>query len=151
PTSRVASAISLVVLHVDDLDKVFALQDLVHCGSKAGAYRTSLPEPLGQVEVSPDGCDSEQLTIDAAELPTIRIAQAYRLLQDRVEYRGEIAGRAVDDLQYLGGGGLLLQGLARLTQEPRVLHRNDRLRGEILQQCDLLVGERPHLFAIKSK
>ena len=70
-----------------------------------------------------------------------------RLFQYRVEDRREIAGRGIDDLQHLGGRGLLLQRLARLGQEPRILHRNDRLRGEILQQRDLLVGERPHLPA----
>ena len=32
--------------------------------------------------------------------------------------------------------------LAQFAQEPRVLHRDDRLRGEVLQQRDLLVGER---------
>ncbi len=63
---------------------------------------------------------------------------ARRLIQHRVEHRREVAGRAVDDLQYLGGRGLLLQGLARLGDQPRILHRDDRLRGEILQQRDLL-------------
>ena len=75
-------------------------------------------------------------------------AQLHRLFQHRVEHRREIAGRGIDDLQYLGGRGLLLQCLARLGQEPRILHRDDRLRREILQQRDLLVGERPHLLAI---
>ena len=71
-----------------------------------------------------------------------------RLFQHRVEHRREIAGRGVDDLQYLGGRGLLLQRLARLGDQPRVLHRDDRLRGEVLQQRDLLVGKRPHLPAV---
>ena len=75
-------------------------------------------------------------------------AKAVRLLQHRVEHRRQIAGRAVDDLQHLGGCGLLLQGLARLGQEPRILHCNDCLRGEVLQQHDLLFGERPHLLAV---
>ena len=70
-----------------------------------------------------------------------------RLLQHRVEHRREVAGRAIDDLQYLGGRGLLLQRLARLGDQPRILHRDHRLRGEILQQRDLLVGERPDLLA----
>ena len=49
--------------------------------------------------------------------------------------------------KYLGGRGLLLQRLARLGDQPRVLHRDDRLRGEVLQQRDLLVGEGPDLLA----
>jgi len=35
-------------------------------------------------------------------------AQRHRLVEHRIEHRGEIAGRAVDDLQHLGGRGLLL-------------------------------------------
>ena len=68
-----------------------------------------------------------------------------RLFEHRVEHRREIAGRGIDDLQYLGGRGLLLQCLARLGQEPRVLHRDDRLRREILEQRDLFLGERSDL------
>src|ERR1700758_3892838 len=50
-------------------------------------------------------------------------AQRVGLLQYRIENRGEIAGRRIDDLQSLGGRGLLLQGFARLSQESRILHR----------------------------
>ena len=76
------------------------------------------------------------------------LAQPQRLFQHRIEHRREVAGRGIDDLQHLGGRGLLLQRLARLGDEPRVLHRDDRLRREILQQRDLLIGERPHLVAM---
>src|SRR6516225_8088967 len=75
-------------------------------------------------------------------------AQGMRLFQNRVENWGEVAGRGVDDLQYLGGRGLLLQGLARLVDQPRILHRNDCLCGEVVQQCDVLVGEWSYLLAV---
>src|SRR6266567_4723860 len=65
-----------------------------------------------------------------------------RLLEYRVEHRREIAGRGIDDLQYFGSGGLLLQGLARLVDQSRILHRDDRLRSEVLQQRDLPARER---------
>jgi hypothetical protein len=73
------------------------------------------------------------------------VTQLRCLLQDRVEYRGEIAGRGIDDAQYLGGPGLLLQRFAGLVDEPRVLHRDHRLRREVLQQRDLFVSKGPHL------
>jgi hypothetical protein len=41
----------------------------------------------------------------------------------------------------------VLQRLARLGQQSRVLHCNYRLRGEILQQRDLLIGERPDFLS----
>ena len=53
------------------------------------------------------------------------------------------------------GRGLLLQrfgeivgALAQFVEQPRVLDGDDGLRGEVLHQRDLLVGERPHLLAV---
>src|SRR5215831_19607266 len=68
-------------------------------------------------------------------------AKAVSLFQDRFKYRREVAGRGIDDLQYLSGRGLLLQRLARLGDEPRILHCDDRLRREILQQRYFLIGK----------
>ena len=42
----------------------------------------------------------------------------------------------------------LLVALAQFAEQPRVLHRDHGLRGEILEQRDLLVGERPNFLAI---
>ena len=66
-------------------------------------------------------------------MPIRRLAQAKRFFQHRVEHRREIAGRSVNDPQYLGRSGLLLQCLAGLGEEPGVLHRDDRLSGEVLK------------------
>ena len=57
-------------------------------------------------------------------------------------------GEELMTCKHLGGRGLLLQRLARLGDQPRVLHRDDRLRGEVLQQRDLLVGERANFLAV---
>ena len=86
--------------------------------------------------------------VSIEEYPKVASQRRMRLFEHRIEHRREVAGRGIDDLQHLGGRGLLLQRLARLGDEPRVLHRDDRLRREILQQRDLLVGERPDLLAI---
>src|SRR6516165_9420885 len=42
------------------------------------------------------------------------IAEPARIAEHRVEYGLQLAGAGRDDAQYLGGGGLLLQRLARL-------------------------------------
>ena len=70
-----------------------------------------------------------------------RFAQPHRLFQHRIEYRRQIARRGVDHLQDLCRRRLLLQCLSLLIHQPRVLHRDDRLGGEVLQKRDLLVGE----------
>src|SRR6516162_10236706 len=74
--------------------------------------------------------------------------KAVSLLQYRVEYRREIGRRGIDNAQHLGSRRLLFQGLARLGEEPRILDRDDRLRGEILQQRNLLVGKRSYLLTV---
>ena len=58
-----------------------------------------------------------------------------------VEHRFQVAGRTADDLQHVGGRGLLLQGFAQFAEQPRVLDGDDGLGGEVLDQLDLLVGE----------
>ena len=76
----------------------------------------------------------KHFAIKGGQRPVLSPAKSVRFLQNGVEHWGEIAKRGIDDLQYLSGRGLLLQRLARLGQEPRILHRDDRLRGKILQQ-----------------
>ena len=73
----------------------------------------------------------------------------------RLEHGVQLARRTADDLQHVGGGGLLLQrfaqvfrALAQFPEQAGILDRNDGLSGEIAQQLDLLVGERPDLLSI---
>ena len=51
---------------------------------------------------------TSQLAIKGPQNAERRLAEAHRLVEHRVEHRREVAGRAVDDLQDLGGRGLLL-------------------------------------------
>src|SRR5207247_1490145 len=62
-------------------------------------------------------------------------------------YRMKIECRAADDLEHVGGGGLLLQRFAKLVEQPGVLDGNDSLGGEVLDQLDLFVAEGAHLLA----
>src|SRR5262249_48496397 len=78
------------------------------------------------------------------------VADAHRVFQHRVEHRPQIAGRTTDDLQYIGSGGLLLERLAQLIEQPRVLDGDDGLVCEILHQRDLLIGKWSDLLAINS-
>ena len=58
-----------------------------------------------------------------------------------------VESRAADDLQHVGGRGLLLQRLLRLVDLSCILDRDHRLVGEGLQQLDLLRRELARLFA----
>src|SRR6266487_658826 len=66
------------------------------------------------------------------------LTQRRRLFEHRLENWTEFAGRGVDDLENLSGSGLLVQGFARLGNQPRILHRDHGLGGKVLQQRDLL-------------
>ena len=61
----------------------------------------------------------------------IRLAEPRRRLDQRIEHGLQIEGRAADDLEHVGGGGLLLQRFAQLVEQPRVLDGDDGLGGEI--------------------
>ena len=66
------------------------------------------------------------------QVPDCRTAKAVRLVENCIEHRRKIAGRRVDDRQHLRSRGLLFQRLARGNDQPRVLHRDDRLSSEVL-------------------
>src|ERR1043166_10310847 len=123
---------------VRDVDETFA-PDQRLARRRLEAPET-LAEPGGELLVMTALSDrKEMVSIAQVHRALHRAAEDVRLLQYRFENRGEVAGRRIDDPQHLGRSRLLLQGLARLGHKPRVLHRNDRLRGEVLQQRDLPV------------
>jgi hypothetical protein len=61
----------------------------------------------------------------------------------------QLGNRAADDLEHVGGGGLLLQrfgkivsALTQLFEQSRVLNGDDGLAREVLDDRDLFVRER---------
>ena len=134
--------------NIRDMNQTFAAHQSVLRATGLGTEW--LPQHLGnglRNAMSDNG--SEVLAIIRKQAALRGTAEAMRLLQDRVEHRREIAGRRIDHLQYFGSRGLLLQGLARFCDQPRILHCNDRLGREVLDQCDLLVCKRPDLRACR--
>ena len=74
------------------------------------------------------GCGNR---VGVAHAPTdaglIRLAQLGSRRSQRVEHGLQIERRAADDLEHVGGGGLLLQGFAQLVEQARVLDGDDGL------------------------
>src|SRR5262245_53900151 len=93
----------------------------------------------------------EALALPSEKQTECGTAQTQRLVHNGVEYWRELVTRDVDHLQDPEGRRLVLQGFARLRQETVALHRDYGLRGEILQQRNLLVREGPHLLAVEGK
>ena len=77
-----------------------------------------------------------------------------RALDDGVEDRLHVRGRAADDAEHLGRCRLMLQGLAQFCvalldflEQPHVFDGDHRLVGEGFKQFDLPVGERTDFIA----
>ena len=157
------------VLGLHDLDQVRVLHDR---GLRDVLDVHGVPRPLGPEhrpadpvlpraqelrELLPDappGRGVEALAVQAENGAELRVGERAGLVEDLVEDRREVGRRARDDAEDLRGGRLLLEGLAQipvarlqLLEEAHVLDRDDRLRGERLEELDLLVGEGPHLVA----
>ena len=132
---RVA-AIRFFLRSVGNLRDALTLHDATQRAGVRSAIRSDEaepPPPLHKPLLALDRGGVELLAIERQDVPIVRFAQPHCLFEHGIEYWREIARRGVDDLQYLGRRGLLLQRLARLRNKPCVLHRNDRLRGEVLQ------------------
>src|SRR6516164_6717514 len=88
------------------------------------------------------------VTLEAEERAELGLADTHRVLQHSLEHRLQLTRRSADNLEHVGGGCLLLQGLTQFVEQPRVLNGDDGLRGKILHKLDLLVGEGADFLAI---
>ena len=79
-----------------------ARSGLIHAGREIRRNASGTPRMRGR---------REALAVIGRHEPESGLAEAHRLFEHRVEHRREIAGRGIDDLQHLGGRGLLLQRL----------------------------------------
>src|SRR5262249_32070224 len=87
------------------------------------------------------GSKLKMQTLRANDTSHIRLAQSCGRIDQRIEHGLQIEGRAADDLEHIGGGGLLLERLPQLVEQARVLDGDDGLGGERLEQSDLALGE----------
>ena len=67
---------------------------------------------------------------DQAEVDVAGVQDAPAALEDALEHRRGVGHRLADHRQHLGAGGLPLQRLVRLVEQPRVLDGDHRLVGE---------------------
>ena len=73
--------------------------------------------------------------VDGQHCQVAACDQALAAVEDLLEHRLGIGHRAADDLQHLGGGGLLFERLLRLVEQAHVLDRDHRLVGEGLRRA----------------
>ena len=88
-------------------------------------------------------------SLQAGDGREIRVAQATRRLDQRVEHGLQIKCRAANDLEYVGGGGLLLKRLASPLSS-RVFSMAMTACAAKFAAVDLLVGERANFLAVNA-
>ena len=151
PAVGFAPLIGFVRFHIEAMND--PLSGAQPCRRCARSVIRRVPGPVGGQGCGdgPIGGGMEALAIKGRQESEIGLAQPHGLFQHRIEHRRQIAGVGVDDLQHLGCRGLLFQRLLRFSDQPRVLHRDHRLGGEVLQQGLLFFGKGAHLLAIETE
>ena len=134
-------AVCVIGDRVSHVYRSLGLDQLAEKGIRLGR-EGSIAHSLGvnrwQIPVRHHG---EHLAITVEQDSELGFAQLRGLFEHGVEHRLQLAWRRIDDLQHLGGRRLPFQRLTLLGKQPCVFHRDHRLRGEVLQQRDLLVRE----------
>ena len=135
-----------IPLDIADVDD----RTLHHCPGgdvvATGYHRIQAPDslmPLFREVVVSD--EMEPLAVEPEHRAHERVAQPDGALHDRIEHRLHVRRRARDHAQDLACGGLPLQRLLRLVEQPDVLDGNDRLVGKRLEERNLLGRERMDL------
>ena len=69
--------------------------------------------------------NAEGTVVTQLQRAKLSVTDAHRILQHRLEHRLQLTGGAADDLEHVGGCGLLLKRFAQFVEQPRVLDRDD--------------------------
>ena len=93
---------------------------------------------------------TQDLVISFEQPSMVGFAKPGCRLDKRVEHRLQIKSRPADNLEHVGGGRLLLQRLAQLIEQARILDGYNRLCGEIRNELNLLVAECEDLLPINT-
>src|SRR5215472_10958955 len=102
-------SVSGVLPNVGDVNNALATQQPPSRCVGRRTRRAVLPKPLAQTRYPTYRDRIKTFAIACPKRPRGRIAKGYCLLDHRLEHWVEIARRGIDHLQYLGGGGLLLE------------------------------------------
>src|SRR5262245_9646030 len=78
------------------------------------------------------GSHRDQFTIIPKHDSVRRSAKIDGAAGDCLKYRLNVSCRAADDLEHIGGGGLLLEGFAKFIEQTSVLDGDNGLGSEIL-------------------
>src|SRR5262249_50159879 len=84
----------------------------------------------------------------SGDLRDVRLAQPRCGFDECFQHSLEIERRAGDDVEHIGGSGLLLEGLSQLIEQARVLDSDHSLFRKVVNKLDLFVSERADFLTI---
>ncbi len=151
---RKASDVSRLCRGVEDVNYLFGARESGNRKVRLGSHDPIAWELVDEVKWHAMQCDTaESVALHKPHHAILRLADARRIRQHRVEHRLELTGRRANDTENLGHRRLLLQGFAELAaarlhllEQAHVLNRDDRLVGEGLEQLDLSSGKASSLY-----
>jgi len=136
-----ALLVSSLGLPVEDMHNRFASRDPRPERARRRQLRVGAEE-LGVNFRNATRCRSmEPLAVISPQNPECRAAQMQRLLQHRLEHRGKIAGRRIDDAEHLGRCGLPGQGFVSLSRDGRLSRQSLITLGCPLVELALKIGD----------
>ena len=98
---------------IGDLHHALAMFDAAEPGLRMGTHLLS--RCLGECHRHAAHCHRvKNGAVIGAKRPAGGLTQPHGFVEHRIEHRRKVAGRGVDDLQYLGGRGLLSERLVAL-------------------------------------
>jgi hypothetical protein len=118
-------------LHIGDMDDLAVSHRSAHDRPSPGHDRMVAQILLEFTRISIARDAWVDIVLRPVDGCAVGLAQSRRRLDQRIEHGLQIEGRAADDLEHVGGGGLLLQRLAQLVEKTRVLYGDNRLGGEV--------------------
>src|SRR5262249_45485561 len=101
--------VDVLFLDIRDMDYSLAVADSSQRSTWTRSNRAELRRPFDIARWTANRGEVENFAVIGKHVTVSRLAESDRPFEHRVEHRGEVAGRGIDDLQHLGGRGLLLQ------------------------------------------
>src|SRR5229473_783067 len=101
----VAGTVQLGIVDIGNVNDGFTAHDTRPSDAERCRYQSKRILLLDKTCPAMHGDESEKLAVINSELAVDRFAKASGLFKHFIEYRGEVAGRGIDDLQHLGGRG----------------------------------------------
>ena len=138
--------VGLRIVNVDGAQLEGGARHAAPAPRRDGIHLHECPELGGRVVA---GHESQELAIEAEDERALGLAQADRVLRERLEYRLQVERGPPDHLEQLAGRRLLLERDAQvavaclqLPEQAHVLDGDDGLIGEGFQKLDLAWRER---------